>query len=707
MIYSCVSIQTKSAFIGRMVERVAMRIQIIRLLYFFCILSIFIGSALQSTYAQDLPADQQLVLVADEMYNFGDVKDALEVYVQALEMNPKNERANFMAGKAYLTTTQKDLALKYLLKSYELNPNIADNILLLIGTAYHLNYEFDDAISYYNQYRTKLAMNAEGSALFGEQDNSSEEKKTERKIYECENGKIYIKKPLDIELFNLGEGVNSSFKDYGPILTKDLTKIYFTSRRKGSTGGNKDNDNEFFEDVYRSDKTGNVWSPAVNLGIIVNSNLHESCIGISSDEKELYLYIDNDKYKGDIFYSKKDNLGNWGVPKSLSKQINTPDFIENSISLTPDGKTLFFSSNKAGGFGGQDIYISKKDPKGEWGIPVNLGSYLNTEYDDESPFLDADGKTLYFSSKGHRGMGGFDIYKSQYDSSTQIWSKPENLLYPINSTEDDTYFILSDDGIYGYFSSNKNIGFGDADIYRFRMPDKNRKDPVFKVDSVTFTLIDRDSLNKNLNKYTFNISITDKETGQTIEADVQVIDTEDDKLLDQSISKKGLYTQKLTFNNKTRLVISVKKQGYIFQDISIKIDPESKQNRTITRSITMEKPVVGSKYVLRNLYYDFDKADLRKESGTELNNLLRLLQDSPNMKIEIGSHTDDLGSKDYNYNLSQRRAQSVVNWLIEKGVNASRLIPKGYGEDEPLVSNDDEKEGRELNRRTEIKILSQ
>ncbi len=141
---------------------------------------------------------------------------------------------------------------------------------------------------------------------------------------------------------------------------------------------------------------------------------------------------------------------------------------------------------------------SKKDTKGEWGVPVNLGSYLNTEYDDESPFLDVDGKTLYFSSKGHRGMGGFDIYKSRYDSTTQVWSKPENLLYPINSTEDDTYFILSDDGIYGYFSSNKNIGLGDADIYRFKMPDKNIKTPpIFKVDSVTFSLIDKDSLNKN------------------------------------------------------------------------------------------------------------------------------------------------------------------------------------------------------------------
>ncbi|MDB5255682.1 MAG: peptidoglycan-associated lipoprotein [Chitinophagaceae bacterium] len=706
MIYFCVSIQTKSALIGRMVERVTMKIQNIRLLYFFFMLSIFTGAVTQSSYAQELPADQQLVLVADEMYNFGDVKDALEVYVQALEMNPKNERANFMAGKAYLTTTQKDLALKYLLKSYELNPNVADNILLLIGTAYHLNYEFDNAISYYNQYRTKIIMNVEGTKPFGEQDNSSEEKKIERKIYECENGKVYIKKPLDIELFNLGEGVNSEFKDYGPILNTDRSKVYFTSRRKGSTGGNKDNDNEFFEDVYRSDKTGNVWGTAVNLGYPVNSDLHESCIGISSDEQELFLYIDNDKYKGDIFYCKKDNKGNWGLPKSLSKQINTPDFIENSMSLTPDGKTLFFSSNKAGGFGGQDIYVSKKDPKGEWGIPVNLGSYLNTEYDDESPFLDKDGKTLYFSSKGHRGMGGFDIYKSHYDSTTQIWSKPENLLYPINSTEDDTYFILSSDGIYGYFSSNKNIGLGDADIYRFKMPDQNIKDPVFKVDSVTFTLIDRDSLNKNANEYTFHINVTDKETGQTIEAEVQVIDTEDDKLLDQSVSTKGFYDKKLTFTTKTKLVVSIKKEGYIFQDISIKIDPESKQNRTVTRTITMEKPVVGSKYVLRNLYYDFDKADLRKESHTELNNLLRLLQDSPNMKIEIGSHTDDLGSKEYNYSLSQRRAQSVVNWLSEKGISASRLIPKGYGEDEPLVSNDDEKEGRELNRRTEIKILS-
>ncbi|HSZ71880.1 MAG TPA: OmpA family protein [Cytophagaceae bacterium] len=685
-----------------------MKIQNIRLLYFFYLIPFLLWGTVQSSYAQELPADQQLVLVADEMYNFGDVKDALEVYVQALEMNPQNERANFMAGKAYLTTTQKDLALKYLIKAYELNPNVADNILLLIGTAYHLNYDFDKAISYYNQYRTKIITNAEGNMPFSEQDNSSEEKKIERKIYECENGKVYIKNPLDIELINLGEGVNSAFKDYGPIINADQTKIYFTSRRKGSTGGNKDNDNEFFEDIYSAEKVSNQWQSAVNLGYPVNSNLHESCIGISSDETELFLYIDNDKYKGDIFYTKKDSKGSWGIPKSLSKLINTPDYIENSMCLTPDGKTLFFSSNKAGGFGGQDIYVSKKDPKGEWGLPVNLGSYLNTEYDDEGPFLDVDGKTLYFSSKGHRGMGGFDIYKSVYDSTAQTWSKPENLLYPINSTEDDVYFLLSKDGVYGYFSSNKNIGFGDADIYKFRMPDHHFKTPTFKIDSVSISLI-KDSTNKTpalTSEFTFKVNIVDKATGELLEADMEVVDMENNKILDQSKSGKGVYEKSFTVNQKTKILISIKKEGYLFQDISIKVDPQSQQNRIIERSISMEKPVVGNKYVLRNLYYDFDKADLRKESDTELDNLLRLLQSSPNMKIEIGSHTDDMGTTAYNYNLSQRRAQSVVNWLTEKGISLSRLVPKGYGEDEPLVSNDDEKEGRELNRRTEIKILS-
>jgi outer membrane protein OmpA-like peptidoglycan-associated protein len=680
----------------------SLTIQHLRLHNFLCCLSIAVLCSIKPLYAQEeSPADEQLVLVADEMYNFGDVKDALEVYVQAIEINPKNAQANYMAGRCYLTTVNKDLALKYLLKAYELNPNISYNILLLIGNAYHLNYDFDNAISYYEQYRTRIITDIEGVPL-DDKGRDAEESKIERRVYECQNGKEYVKTPIDIELFNMGEGINSEFKDYAPVINGDLSKLYFTSRRKGSTGANKDNDNEFFEDLYVSDKTGDQWETAKNIGLPINTDLHESCIGISHDGNQLFVYVDNDKVAGDIFTSKKDSKGNWMAMKPLSKLINTLS-IENSMTLSKDGNTLFFSSNKPGGFGGQDIYVSKKDPKGEWGEPVNLGSYVNTEHDDEGPYLDFSGKTLFFSSKGHRGMGGFDLYRTLYDSTTSKWSKPENLLYPINSTDDDMYFILSPDGVYGYFSSNKNIGYGDADIYRIRMPEEYFKAGSLKKEVVAQPI---DTVKKSGTEYNVKLAITDKESGNPVEATVEITDITTNKDLQKGLSPGGNYKQSLFFTQETTLLISIKKDGYIFQDIMIKIKPDGVGPKLVERSVSMEKPIVGNKYVLKNIYYDFDKAELKKESDTELRNLLKLLQTNPTMRIEVGSHTDNLGGKDYNYTLSQNRAQSVIVWLGDHGVSKSRVEAKGYGEDEPIASNDDEEEGRALNRRTEIKILS-
>jgi len=682
------------------------KIQHVRLTHFFSTLLIIAFWGIpQYSNAQEAGADEQLVQVADEMYNFGDVKDAMEVYVQAIEINPVNIQANYMAGRCYLTTIHKDLALKYLKKAYELNPNVSYNILLLIGSAYHLNYEFDNAVSYYEQYRTRIITDIEGVPL-EDREREAEESRVERKIYECQNGKEYIKTPVDIELFNLGEGINSEFKDYGPIINGDLTNLYFTSRRKGSTGANKDNDNEFFEDLYLSENIGEQWQTSKNIGIPINTNLHESCIALSHDGNQLFVYVDNDKYIGDIFYSKKDGKGGWTPLKQLSKLINT-EFIENSMTLSKDDNTLFFSSNKPGGFGGQDIYFSKKDPKGEWGEPVNLGSYVNTEYDDEGPYLDFSGKTLFFSSKGHQCMGGYDLYRTIYDSTSNKWSKPENLLYPINSTDDDMYFVLSPDGVYGYFSSTKNNGYGDADIYRIRMPGEYFKNGILKKELALLPPLEvKDTSISKGTEYNIQLSITDKITGLPLEVSVEITNMSNNKELQKGLTPGGKYNNSLRFTEKTTLLVSIKKDGYIFQDITVKVLPDSNKKKVVERIIILEKPVVGNKYVLKNIYYDFDKAELKKESDPELRNLLKLLQTSPTMRIEVGSHTDNLGGKDYNYNLSQRRAQSVIDWLSTHGISKSRVEAKGYGEDEPIASNDDEEEGRALNRRTEIKILS-
>jgi outer membrane protein OmpA-like peptidoglycan-associated protein len=655
-------------------------------------------------WAQQSP-DVQLVQVADEMYNFGDIKDALEVYVQATELNPENVRAHFMAGKCYLTTIEKSKALYFLHKAYDLDRHVDPSILFLIGYAHHLNYEFDQAITFYEQYKDKVFNDQES---FNRDDKARKEEvlRIDHKIQECKNAEMYMGNPVDIEMYNLGKSINSVYKDYGPVISEDQKTIYFTSRRKGSTGGNKDNDNEYFEDIYVSKLSDTSWSEPLNLGFPINSDIHESVIALSRDGKELFLYVDKDNNPGDIFSSKLDNKGNWMTPKSIGTSINTP-FIENSITLSKDGTTMYFASNREGGIGGFDIYIAKKNAKGEWGNPENLGGTINTEYDEEGPFLDVDGKTLYFSSKGHEGMGGYDLYRSKYDSIRNTWGPAENLGFPINSTDDDIYFVLASDGIWGYFSSAKSDGIGDADLYKIRMPEnffrkpfEVKKDPQPK-DSAAVALKATDVFNSKL-----NIMVIDKVTKKPINASIELVDFNTDLDLANGTASNGAYSWENTTKKSTVVLISVNANGYVFRDVKVTVPGPSNTVKTMSQVIEMEKPSVGQKLILRNIYFDFDKATLHHESITELKNILAFMNNNAHIKVEISGHTDSKGNDDYNLNLSQRRAETVVNWLIENGIAKDRMIAKGYGEKMPLASNDDEEEGRELNRRIELKILS-
>ena len=320
-------------------------------------------------------ADEQLLQVATEMYSFGDKRDALDVFKQAIEMNPANAKANYMAGKAIIETINKEQSLEYFLQAYKLDSEIATDILYMIAHAYHLGYKLDDAVEYYNRYLKTIPL-----ASIQEEEKISEIRKTERKIYECSVAKSMTQRPVKIAIENLGATVNSPDEDYAPIVSTDQSTMYFTSRRKGSTGSNKDNDNEFFEDIYVTYSKEGKWTEPVNMGKIVNSDLHEAGIGLSPDGKQLYIYKDNDKHKGDIFFSTQDKSGIWSAPESMDKTINT-EFIENAITFTADGKTIYFSSNRPGGKGGMDVYTSQLDANKHWTVPTNLGDVINTEND--------------------------------------------------------------------------------------------------------------------------------------------------------------------------------------------------------------------------------------------------------------------------------------------------------------------------------------
>ncbi|MBY0427357.1 MAG: hypothetical protein K2Q22_17105, partial [Cytophagales bacterium] len=415
--------------------------------------------------------DVDAVSLADEMYNFGDKKDALDVYVQALQYNPNNVRANFMIGMCYLETINKDKSVPYFQKAYELNPKISYEIFYLIGKGFHYGNKFDEAIDSY----TKFIQETNNSTdIPKEVSKPSLIKKAQKKIAECQNAKSYFKAPRNVNIKLLGEEINTPYPDYAPVITPDENILIFTSRRQGTTGKKKDRDNEFFEDVYISQRTDSIWGYAKNLGEPINTEIHDGSIGISPDGKELYLYKEDNG--GDIYSSVKDKDGKWSKPKAVSGKVNTK-YNEPSICFSSDGNFMFFSSSRKEGRGGLDIYMSRKDKKGKWGDPINLGAMVNTEYEEDCPYFEVKDSTLYFSSNGHDNIGGYDIYKSVLKNG--VWSKPENLGVPVNTTDDDIYFVISGDGRHGYFSSVSDRGFGDKDIY---MLDLTRADEIIQVD---------------------------------------------------------------------------------------------------------------------------------------------------------------------------------------------------------------------------------
>jgi outer membrane protein OmpA-like peptidoglycan-associated protein len=329
--------------------------------------------------------------------------------------------------------------------------------------------------------------------------------------------------------------------------------------------------------------------------------------------------------------------------------------------------------------------------------------------------MDLDGKTLYFSSRAHKGMGGYDIFKSIYDSATSKWSEPENMGYPINTADDDIYFVLSGDGRHGYYASVTEDGIGEKDIYMITMPERKdykklvkkmevllKKEIAVKDTTPVVAVIEK---TPELIKYPVILkgTVYDKTTGNPISAKVQIM--EGNKILKEiSTGEDGKYSYQTSGSNERNLSLTAQKNAYGFTSKTVTVPADGTQQAELVNDMELKKLEVGTKFILRNIYYDFDKATLRPESLTELNKLLKLLQDNPDLKVEIGGHTDSKGSNEYNISLSQRRSQSVVNWLVGKGIDKSRLSARGYGEDKPLATNDDEEEGRELNRRTEFEV---
>lgn len=292
----------------------------------------------------------------------------------------------------------------------------------------------------------------------------------DRRIAMANTARELVRVPIELEIRNMGALINSPQHDYCPLITADGNTLYFTSRREGTMGNLKDPTGQWLEDIYVARRIDDVWTNAVNVGAPLNTNTHDATVGLAPDGSSMIVYhTSQDLVAGDL-YETRQHAGKWQAPELMTAQINSKHH-EPSASIAPGGDEIYFTSDRPGGYGGRDLYRIRRLPNGEWSLPLNLGPRINTPYDEDAPFIHSDGLTLFFSSKGHRTMGGYDIFKATLiDPDMNGWSEPENMGYPLNTVNDDIYFCLSEDGYTGFFSSERPGGLGMQDIYQVSFP---------------------------------------------------------------------------------------------------------------------------------------------------------------------------------------------------------------------------------------------
>jgi outer membrane protein OmpA-like peptidoglycan-associated protein len=488
-----------------------------------------------------------------------------------------------------------------------------------------------------------------------------------------------MKNPVPFNPVNLGSSINTNDDEYWPSITADGQTFMFT--RQSSKTEVQSPFGQSQEDFYISYYSDNAWQKAINAGAPLNTAQNEGAQTLSSNGDYMF-FTACDRPDGlgscDIYFSAFIN-GKWSQPSNLGPPVNTP-YWETQPSISADGKTLFFSSSRPGGFGGKDLWFSTLNDNNLWMNPINLGKTINTPGDDMSPFIHFDGKTLYFASDGRVGMGGFDIYVTRMINDS-TWTEPQNLGYPINTYNDEMGLIIESNGQKAYFSAIRDKIIG-KDIFSFDLYESARPNPVSYLKG----------------------KVQDKVTGKLLNADYELI---------------NLSTNKVTIKNTTddackflvclpsgyNYGINVNKPGYLFYSENFALEGEHTVVKPYIKLINMSPIKVGEKMELTNVFYEIDSWELKKESTLELNTLSSLISDNKDITIEIGGHTDSTGSSEYNMILSEKRALSVVNYLISKGISPDRLKYKGYGDTLP-VSDNTTVEGRRQNRRTEAKIIA-
>ncbi|MEO6671295.1 MAG: OmpA family protein [Ferruginibacter sp.] len=469
---------------------------------------------------------------------------------------------------------------------------------------------------------------------------------------------------------NLGDSINSADLEYYPSLTIDGKKMIFTRRAKED------------EDFYESNLINGKWTKAMPIGGKINTNFNEGAQNISQDGQWLIFTGCNypeGQGRCDLYIAYKTKNGNWTEPENLGPFVNT-DFWESSPSLSPDKKDLYFSSDRPGGYGGKDIWVTHRSPLGKWSRPENLGPDVNTNGDEACPFLHADNQTLYFNSSGHMGYGATDLFLTRKINDS-TWGEPENLGYPINTIDDEGSLIVASDGKTSYYASDGNESRGGLDLCTFQLREDIRAARTLWVKGRVY----------------------DKKTRAGLPSSVELTDVNSRKLISKlQTNEDGDYLT--TLPEGKDYAFNVNRKGYLFYSDNFSLLRNLPDSFYVV-DIPLQPIEPGAVVVLKNIFFDVNKAELKPASLSELDKVVTLLKENPKLTIQISGHTDNVGKDADNLTLSLNRAKSVIGYLSGKGIEIKRLTSKGFGAAKPVASNDTE-DGKSKNRRTELNVLS-
>ncbi len=603
----------------------------------------------------------------------------------------KNKKADKLFGEALKKYTEQDYFLaNELLNKATKEDNSFIDAWMLMADIKSKNEKYSDAIALYEKIKTlnpDFPLSYYGIAsdainilnyqmaydnitkFFTFEDYFYKKKSAEKIRATATFGKVAIKNPVPFSPINLGAGVNTFENEYWPGTTADGQTLIFTRL----IGNNN-------EDFFISKKNENNWGLAKNLGEPINTEQNEGTVSLSPDGQYIFFTACNrpsDNGSCDILLSKLDGM-EWSNPINLGTPVNSRAW-EAQPTLSYDGKTIYFSSSRAGGFGKTDIWKTTYF-NGKWSAPTNLGPEINTDGDEQSPFIAKDDQTLYFNSDGHAGMGGIDLFIARKASNGR-WNKAENMGYPINTNNDETCITLAANGEYAYYVAEKDGGFGGLDIYGFQLSENLRPKKTGYIKGIVFDA-------RTLKKLVAKIELIDLATG------TQVVQAYSNKLT-------GGFLVCLQGNKDYAMNVSA--NGYLFHSENFSLKNQD-ATQPLTLNIGLKAIAAGEKAVLKNIFFDTDKFVLKEESKIEIDKLIEFLNTNALTKIEISGHTDNVGEKKNNETLSNNRAKAVYDYLIAKGIKPARLTYKGYADTQPLANNKTE-EGRKMNRRTEFKIL--